>query len=267
MRRVVFACCVLQGLCIANNASAQNANNLMNLFGGIMQAAIMQAALAEWEKLPPEELSCIDQTLQQRGLSVRSLMQQGVTPLDIRLSDVRALCKPKIEKNLTTSQPSETLVPPETIVGKKSLYAVEGLTLGDKVVFNSAIYREYTCNPSEQFAGFVWCQRQAVGNGPRGTVRSSQTILHAQDGTTSYVNREMQDAFFGPGEVDAEIERLSSRFGTPPRLIRMPQGVDQQFSRGVIASWGNVTLEPVDKAARDQLSVGRSPHRGILHIS
>jgi hypothetical protein len=120
MRRALATYCIFQFSCIASCASAQNANNFMNLFGGIMQAAIMQAALAEWQKLPPAELSCIDETLQQRGLSVRSLMQQGITPLDIRLADLRASCGPKMETNLNVSPP------PETLVGKNRCMPLRG---------------------------------------------------------------------------------------------------------------------------------------------
>jgi hypothetical protein len=34
------------------SVSAQNAKDIINLFGGFMQSAIMQATQAEWQKLP-----------------------------------------------------------------------------------------------------------------------------------------------------------------------------------------------------------------------
>jgi hypothetical protein len=144
MCRVLIVYCIFQCLLIATDASAQNANNLMNLFGGIVQSAIMQAALAEWQKLPSDELSCIDETLQQRGVSVRSLMQQGITPFDARLSDTRRSCRSAREAKLVE-------LPPTGIwSGENSTYSVGGLALGSQVAFNSSAYREYQCNPSEQ---------------------------------------------------------------------------------------------------------------------
>jgi tetratricopeptide (TPR) repeat protein/predicted aspartyl protease len=230
----------------------------MNLFGGIMQSVIMQTTLAEWRKLPPDELSCIDETLRRRGVNVQSLMQQGIAPFDSRLSDVRASCRPSPEPNLSQ-------LPPTSIQStEKSEYVVDGHSLGAQVAFNSAAYREYQCNPSEQFSGLIWCQKQRNETGPRGAFRSSYTIMHSQDGTTLYVNHYLEPAFFGSGDADAEIERLSQRFGTQPRLIRMPSGSDQAFTNGIIASWGNVVLEPLDSSIRGQLAAGSNPHGGIM---
>ena len=188
-------------------------------------------------------------------------MQQGITPFDPRLSDVRTSCLSNVEPTVTT------LPPTDNQAGQKSAYSVEGLALGAQVAFNSAAYREYQCHPSEQFAGLTWCQRQKNETGPDGPVRSSYTILHSQDGTASYVNRELEYAFFGPGEVDAEIDRLSRRFNSQPHLIRMPSGPDQAFLNGIIASWGDVVLKPLDKLSRDQLAVGKILMRASCLIS
>jgi tetratricopeptide (TPR) repeat protein len=234
----------------------------MNLFGGIMQSAIMQGALSEWRKLPPEELSCMKETLQQRGLSIQSLIQQGIAPFDVRLADVRASCQPGSE----TEGATPDITPPRSARteiehgAQESPYAVEGLALGGKVVFDSSVYREYECTPSEQFDGLVWCHRQTIENGPHGPFRSSYTILHSQDGAVSYVNRELDPAFFDPEEVDAEIKRLSVRFGRQPRLTRLTRS----DYGGVIASWGDVAFEPLDTSGRDQLAMQKSPRKGIL---
>ena len=40
-------------LILSPSALAQNANDLLNLFGGMMQQAITQAALSTWKRLPP----------------------------------------------------------------------------------------------------------------------------------------------------------------------------------------------------------------------
>jgi hypothetical protein len=48
-------------------ASSQNANDFMNLFGGIVQQAMSQAAQSEWRKVPPNETACVEQGLVQRA--------------------------------------------------------------------------------------------------------------------------------------------------------------------------------------------------------
>lgn len=98
MRIAVLLICVFQCSFVVTNASAQNPYNMMNLFGGIMQSAIMQATLAEWQKIPPAERSCIDEALHERGVSLQSLVQQGIAPFDARLSDIRASCLPQLSK-------------------------------------------------------------------------------------------------------------------------------------------------------------------------
>jgi hypothetical protein len=260
MRRgLAAAYCLLQCCLIASDASVQNAYNLMNVFGGIMQSAIIQAALSEWRKLPPDELSCVDEKLQQRGISVRSLMQQGIMPFDARLADIRSSCR-------FAQEPEVVDLPPVgNQSGESSTYVVGGLALGAQVAFNSAAYREYQCTPSEQFSGLTWCHKETNEPGPRGPRRSSYTILHAQGGAAFYINRELDHASFGLGEAEAEIDRLSRRFGGPPRQIRIPHGADPIFSNGVIASWGTVALEPLlDKASQDLMAAGKSPRKGIL---
>jgi hypothetical protein len=66
-------------------ASGQNANALINMFSGIMQSAMIQAAQAEWRKISPSEIACINQSLRGQGLSVLLLMQHAVSPQDPRL--------------------------------------------------------------------------------------------------------------------------------------------------------------------------------------
>jgi tetratricopeptide (TPR) repeat protein len=259
MRRALAVYCTFQWLFIATGASAENASNLMYLFGGILQSAIVQATILEWRKIPSGELSCRDDALQKRGVSVQSLMQQGIAPFDSRLFDVRSSCR---AKNAPSVPQSAAIIVQNS---PTSAYAVEGLALDAKVSFNSAVYHEYDCRPSEQFGEFTWCHREKSEGGPRGVIRSSYTILHSEDGTVAYVNRELDSAFLGgPHEVDIEIERLSGRLGNAPHIMRIPAGSNHRPWNGVIAVWGKAILEPLDASSRVQLAAGKSPHRGIL---
>ena len=56
---------------IASASFAQSSRDLMNMFGAIMQSAMVQATQTEWRKLPPITLTCVDETLRQRGISVQ----------------------------------------------------------------------------------------------------------------------------------------------------------------------------------------------------
>lgn len=141
---------ILVFLCIpplALSAGAQNANDFMRMFGGIVQQAMIQAAYAEWRRLPPNELSCLDQGLHQQGASVDALANRGVMPSDPRLSQLRSNCRGAI---VPTPQP----------VKQSSPYVVDGLALGGQVVFESQAYRQYHCVPSEKFSGLTWCHKE-----------------------------------------------------------------------------------------------------------
>jgi TPR repeat protein/uncharacterized protein len=74
-------------------ASGQSASDIVNLFSGLVGSAISQATLAEWRRVPPDELQCIDQRLRQDGFSVRGAIQQSIVPNDPRLASVRLACK------------------------------------------------------------------------------------------------------------------------------------------------------------------------------
>lgn len=59
----------------------------------MMRAAIIDHARAEWSKIPPDELSCVKQSLQQQGYSIDGLIQDGVVPGDPRVSGIRSGCR------------------------------------------------------------------------------------------------------------------------------------------------------------------------------
>jgi hypothetical protein len=212
-----------------------------------------QAALAEWRKLPQNEIACIDRALQQRGDSLRSAIQQGIMPSDAQVADVRLTCR-----NQFAPQPSQAM---RTDV-QTSKYSVDGLALGAQVRFDSAVYRDYKCAPSDQFADFTWCQKKRVESEARGQFTSSYSILHSAAGTALYVSRSLEPAFFTGNEANEEIDRLSKKHGAAPQIVPMPQRSGVPY--GMIAIWGNVVLEPLDTSSVDQLAAGRDVRRGFL---
>lgn len=232
---------------MSNVASAQGAGDVFNIFRGLMQSTMTQAALQEWQKLPATEISCIENILQAGGTHLRRLVEAGITPADPRLADVRASCRRPVD-------------PPRA--GVPANYVVDGRALGEQIDMGAPGYLEYSCGPSEQFPGLTWCQKKRSERERRGAFTSSYSILHSNDGTALYLNRYLEPAFFDPGEVEADLQRLSRRYGEP-RLIEMTPRSD--LPRALMAVWGDAVLEPLDAESRDVLAAGRSPRKGILY--
>jgi hypothetical protein len=79
MSKRFAALCILQ-LVSSHGAFAQNVNNLLNMFGGLVQQGMILPAQTEWRKLPPNELSCLDQTLRQQRSSVDVVVSRASFP-------------------------------------------------------------------------------------------------------------------------------------------------------------------------------------------
>jgi hypothetical protein len=73
-------------------AGAQNLNDLLRIFGGDKQRAARQAQ-AEWRRLPPAEVACIDQRMRRKGSGVEALIRRGVKPSATRLIELRSSCR------------------------------------------------------------------------------------------------------------------------------------------------------------------------------
>src|SRR5262245_58391878 len=92
-------------------------------------------------------------------------------------------------------------------------YAVDGRAVGTQLDFGSASYREYKCNPSDQFEGLIWCQKSETDKERRGSYVVAYSLLHSQSGSISYINRSQEPAFFNPKEAELSIEQYSRKFG------------------------------------------------------
>jgi hypothetical protein len=141
-------------------------------------------------------------------------------------------------------------------------YAVDGLTVGTQLNFGSASYREYKCNPSEQFDGLTWCQKKRTDKERRGSSIAGYSLLHSKDGNILYINRSQEPAFFNPSEAELNIEQYSRKLGESARIMKMPHR--SGLPDGVIAVWGKITLEPLDQKSIKTLADGKSPRKGFL---
>ena len=88
-----------------NPAFAQNINDLLTIFGGDRQRAARHAQ-TEWRRLPPAEMSCIDQGLRRKGSSVEALVRRGVKPSAARLIELRSGCRQSAEGVQTGTAPA-----------------------------------------------------------------------------------------------------------------------------------------------------------------
>jgi hypothetical protein len=78
-RFVVAALALAAGMHVTKPTFAQNMNDLLTIFGGDRQRAERQAR-AEWRRVPPAEMACIDQRLKHKGSSIEALVRRGVKP-------------------------------------------------------------------------------------------------------------------------------------------------------------------------------------------
>jgi hypothetical protein len=141
-------------------------------------------------------------------------------------------------------------------------YAVDGLAVGTQLDFGSASYREYKCSPSDQFDGFIWCQKARTDKERRGSYIAGYSLLHSQDGNISYINRSQEPAVLNLKEAELNIQQYSRKIGESPRIMKMPHR--SGLPDGVIAVWGKITLEPLDQESIKILANGKSPRKGFL---
>jgi len=233
--RIIVPVLLLAG---TSTAIAQTPNDLTRMLGAPQRPSVQAATRSEWNKVSRPEIGCINDALRQHGARIETLIQRGVMPSDPRIGSIRFDCQ---------QSPS----------GSK--YVVAGLSLGSRVQSGSSDYREYKCSPSEQFGGFTWCQKTRQ---ERGFANVTYSILHSQDGTVIYVNRFQEPAFFGRNEADETIRQYSTRIGEKAQINRLPprRGIPE----GIIATWGKVTLEPLDNDSIKTLAEGKSPKKGYL---
>src|SRR5215831_12388026 len=141
-------------------------------------------------------------------------------------------------------------------------YAVDGLAVGTQLNLGSKSYREYKCNPSDQFAGLIWCQKTRSEKERRGSYIEAYSLLHSKNGNLSYINRSQEPAFLNPSEAELDIQRYSRKLGESARILKMPHR--SGLPDGVIAVWGKITLEPLDQASIKTLAEGKNPRKGFL---
>ena len=236
-------------ICLPRIGTAQDARDMFSLFRKLAQTALVKSAQRAWSRLSDEELTCLNKALASRGTSIGNLVRRGVQPGDPNLSSLRASCG-----GASTFRTADG--------NRPSVYVVDGLALGGTVQPDSSAYREYQCAPSEQFSGYTWCRKKTDKRSSRGQFSSSNSILHSQSGVAHYVNRFLEPAWFSGNEANEDINRLSKKYGQPTRIIPMPR--QSSVPNGMIVTWGNVALEPLNSNNLSELAAGRDVHVGFM---
>jgi hypothetical protein len=144
----------------------------------------------------------------------------------------------------------------------KQPYTVNGLALGARVPSGSAAYKAYDCSPSSLFKGFTWCHRTSTDKKSGTKINTSYSLLHAADGAVVYANQSSEPSSYTSKDVKEELQRLKDKYGAQPRILNMPH--KPEFAEGVIATWGDVALEPLDAESMRILATGKSPGKGLL---
>jgi hypothetical protein len=144
----------------------------------------------------------------------------------------------------------------------KQPYTVNGLALGARVPSGSAAYKAYDCGPSSLFKGYTWCHRTSTDKKSGTKINTSYSLLHSADGAVVYANQSSEPSSYTSKDVKEELQRLKDKYGAQPRILNMPH--KPEFAEGVIATWGDVALEPLDAESMRILATGKSPGKGLL---
>ena len=156
---------------------------------------------------------------------------------------------------------AQVSAPPQVSVRDKVVYSVAGMQLGNNVGVGSADYRDYTCAPTTQYPGFTGCQRQMAERSRRRRILESTSFLHAPDGSAVYINQNLDPVAMDENDAHNEINRLSETLG---RATLLPTQDPRGVTSGLIASWGAVSLQPLDPTRRAELAAGSDNKPGIL---
>jgi tetratricopeptide (TPR) repeat protein len=153
--------------------------------------------------------------------------------------------------------------PSVTATGGTTPYVVEGLTLGEQVPLDSPVYRSYSCKPSDNFDGYVWCQRLQTKSTSAGRGFLSTSIMHAQDGTAIYLMANIAPVSIDRNLLQREIEDLSREIKERPAKIEWTTP-SLGSSSSVIALWGQIELQALTPDEVGVVAAGGSPRGSVL---
>jgi hypothetical protein len=236
------------------------AQNLEEFFGGLgrqTQQPRRAVTQAEWERLSPGEILCVDNRLRRNRRSVNTLIDRGIGPSDNRVAGIVSDCR-----TATDAAVPNSATPAAPVTARdNAVYVINGLSLGGNVQVGSTIYLDYACAPSQLYAGFTACQRQTAERSRRRRISESTAFLHGADGSAAYIEQKLEPVVMDDDDARDEISRLSESYGQA-RLLPVLDARGKP--NGVIASWGAVSLQPLESERRAALATGTDDTPGML---
>ena len=196
------------------------------------------------------------------SLPTSSLAQDPGQIIQFMMQQVQKAQKREREKY--RSQDPLAPVAPQAQVNSTSRlaeYEVGGFRLGQKVDLINGINRGFTCKPSDLGANLSYCVNTRKGSGLVGPFLTTNSLLLSDSGEALYINQSISPGLATQSEISRAIDTRTRQYG-PPRVLRIePRG---NLPAGIIAAWGQVTLEPVDSESLNILASGQSPKKGFL---
>jgi hypothetical protein len=225
---------------------------LFNVFGGLINTAIVDAARRDWQTRPSSDYNC----LARHGVSADQLANRGIGPEDPRVRQILSEC-PFAAPVPVAPQPATGPVagPPN------SNYVVNGLALGAPFDPRSDPAAGYACHASDDYPGFAWCQSHHAESRKFGPETIWMSVFRAETNAAVEITEAIDPAFFQPGDAEREIQRLSRDFGQQARVVTADL---TSGGRAIVAVWGAVALTALDAASMDALRRGVPVHNGLL---
>src|SRR5579863_10194610 len=247
------AVAIALGVTVQAANAGQNLPNIGGILGIILNSALANQARQEWQSRPAADFNC----LESHNTSADQLAANGIGPNDPRVRRMFAQCA----REAANQAPASIAAPTPTSPYRPN-FVVDGLAVGAAVHPESPVYKTYKCHPSDEFPGFTWCAIKHPLRGKFGPYDSWVTILHSDANTAVFILQDIIPSYFAAGDADREIQRLSQYFGQAARIYRSEPRPDAPHS--VIATWGDVTLTPLDQANLDALSRGEVIKVGLV---
>jgi hypothetical protein len=110
------------------------------------------------------------------------------------------------------------------------------------------------CHPSETWPGSKWCYQTSSRNGKFGPYTAYNSVFANPNGVVAYASQVILPAHYNGGDVDREIQNLSSQFGRDPASTLT---LDPQFHvHAVMVVWGSISLSPISDEDRAEIAAG-----------
>ena len=228
---------------------------LFNIFGGLINTAIVDAARREWQTRPLSDYNC----LARHGVSADQLADRGIGPDEPRVRQILSECAFAAPASPVPIAPQPARAP---LAGAPNPnYVVNGLALGAQFDPQSDPMAGYACRASDDYNGFAWCQSHHAESRKFGPETIWMSVFRSETNAAVEISETIDPAFFQQGDAEREIQRLSRDFGHQARIIAadLPSG-----GRAVIAVWGAVNLTTLDSPTLDALRRGAPVHSGLL---